>query len=299
MNFTGAFIGDITGSVYEWNNAQTFNEIEIMKAGSHPTDDSVLTVAIMEWLMKTNKATTSDQREVLIKCLRDAYKRHPKAGYGSMFNKWAQSSEDEPTDSYGNGAAMRVSPCGFVADSLEEAENLAKLSAEVSHNHKDAIEGAQAIAAAIYMARTGHRMEHIRKYLQDKYNYDLDRSCISIHGSHSFTAMARTTVQEALIAFFEGEDFRSVLRYAIYVGGDSDTIAAMACAIAGAKYGISSRLSENALSFFGGVDLQIISDFAAFVTKCVGNKGEDGDNFNYDFKAKFYNAGVPTKEDYK
>lgn len=259
MNVLGAIIGDICGSTYEWNNETDINKIELFKKGSRFTDDTVLTIAVMDWLVQTG-GSGDKSMEVLIKCLQKWANKYPKAGYGGMFRKWLTTDGNEPINSFGNGSAMRVSACGFAANSIEEAMDLAKKSAEVTHNHPEGVKGAQAVAVAIYLARTGCNMEEIRKNIGTRFGYDL-HTPVEERPKHKFDATCQVTVPEAFMAFFNNIDYEQTIIEAIAIGGDSDTIAAIAGSIAGAYYGVPSYLTEKAIEILPTEMFNVISTF--------------------------------------
>lgn len=243
MQYIGALIGDYCGSIYEWNNTheESPDSIEILKNGKF-TDDSVLTVSIMDWLFKTGGKNTS----LLTEIMRKWAKKYPNAGYGGKFKVWVESNTNEPINSYGNGAGMRVSPCAFYANTLEECLDLAKKSAEVTHNHEEGIRGAQAISEAIYLARSGAGKQDIKRVIEEDFKYDLSKPLDEIgRRAHKFDATCQITVPEAIICFLESHDFIDCIRKSIWIGGDSDTIAAMACSIAEPYYGLPHFIMEQ------------------------------------------------------
>lgn len=264
MNILGAIIGDICGSVYEWNNETDIYKIELFKDGCRPTDDSVLTCAVMDWLKSTNTAKSDNEQKTLISKLREYAQDFPKAGYGTMFRKWVWENSEEPIGSFGNGSAMRVSACGFMAKSIGEAMNLAKKSAEVTHNHPEGIKGAQATAVAIFMARMGYDKDMILDELKARFDYDLNTP-LSERPKHKFDATCQVTVPEAIRAFIEGKDFMDVIEKAIAIGGDSDTIAAIAGGIAGAYYGVPSFMAEKAIELLPAKLYRTVCDFNEYL----------------------------------
>jgi len=242
MQYIGALIGDYCGSIYEWNNTheESPDTIEILKDGKF-TDDSVLTVAIMEWLV-----STGGKSEELAEYLKDWATNYPDAGYGGKFRTWVLSDSNDPINSFGNGAGMRVSPCAFYANTLDECLDLAKKSAEVTHNHEEGIKGAQAIAEAIYLARSGAGKQDMKRILEEDFKYDLSKPINEIGIKfHKFDATCQVTVPEAIICFLESRDFIDCIRKSIWIGGDSDTIAAMACSIAEPYYGLPHFIMED------------------------------------------------------
>ena len=222
----GGITGDVIGSVFEWNNIKT-TQFPLISEFSGFTDDTVLTVAIADALLND-----LDYSYVLKKW----GNRYPRAGYGGNFILWLNTTDNKPYNSWGNGSAMRVSPIGYFFDSLEETLKAAKQSAEVTHNHPEGIKGAQATAAAIYLARTGKTKQEIKEYIESNFNYDLSRRIDDIRLIYSFDVSCQGSVPESIIAFLESEDFESAIRLAISLGGDSDTIACITGSIAHAFY---------------------------------------------------------------
>lgn len=250
----GAIVGDIAGSTYETSNFK-FESCEIFQPGSHFTDDTVLTLA------------TAD-RFVFEESYAGNYRRfgrnYPAAGYGREFQNWLQSENPRPYYSSGNGAAMRASPIGWIAKDIHWALKEAQSSAEVTHDHPSGIKGAQAIVAAVFLARTGQSKEEIRSFLECQFGYELRKDIAEIRPSYYFTASSDATVPVAITAFLESRSFEDALRKAISVGGDSDTIACMAGAIAHAFYGgMPSRMIEYCESCLDGAQLSILQDFWA------------------------------------
>lgn len=234
----GAIIGDIVGSVYEFDNTKDYN-FHLLTPRSRFTDDTVMTLAVAKWL--TEDKTHS--HEYLVQCMRELGLKYPLAGYGGNFLRWLAQSNPQPYNSWGNGSGMRVSPVAFYAHSLEETLELAKTSAEVTHNHPEGIKGAQAIAAVAFLARQGNTKEELREYLETTFGYDLHRTIEDIRSGYTYDMSCMGSVPEAVIAFLDGQDFESTIRNAISIGGDSDTIAAMAGGIAQAAYGVPKALS--------------------------------------------------------
>lgn len=234
----GTIFGDIAGSTHEYNPVKNY-DFELIENNSHFTDDTVMTIAIANWLLQDRS------KETLIKEMQTIGQKYPQAGYGGTFRMWLVDADPQPYNSWGNGSAMRVSPCGWVANSLEEAEELAKISAEVTHNHPEGIKGAQAIAAAIYLARTEHSKQFIKNYITETYGYNLDRTVQSIiDNGYSFHVSCQKSVPEAIIAFLDSDDFESAIRNAVVLGGDADTQAAITGSIAEAFYGFPEEYKE-------------------------------------------------------
>jgi ADP-ribosylglycohydrolase len=216
-----------------------------------------MTIAVADWV--TNKRQT-DRHLALY--LREWGRKYPNRGYGGMFLRWLLSKElSSPYNSFGNGSAMRVSPCGFYAQSLDEALFLAKQSAEVTHNHPEGIKGAQSVAAAIYLAKTGSTKAIIKEYIENNFGYDLSRTCDEIRRVYKFNETCQETCPEAIIAFLESHDYESAIRLGISLGGDSDTIGAITGGIASAYYGIPDSIIEEVKRFIPFEFIDIVEKF--------------------------------------
>ncbi len=222
----GAIIGDVVGSVYEWNNIKT-TEFPLFKSVSKFTDDTVLTIAVADALLHD-----LDYAETFKKYTH----KYPGRGYGGNFSRWAKSEGNEPYNSWGNGSAMRVSPVGWAFDSLQIILDQAKKSADVTHNHPEGIKGAQAVASAIFFARLGEEKKIIKGFITEEFGYDLDRTLDEIRPAYKFDVSCQGTVPEAIIAFLESENFEDAIRKAISIGGDSDTLTCITGSIAEAFY---------------------------------------------------------------
>lgn len=223
----GAIAGDVIGSCYEFSPVNTVDFKLFNGDSSRFTDDTVMTVANADWLL------TGDS---LLGVMQDYGNRYITAGYGGMFFQWLRAYDPKPYNSFGNGSAMRVSPVGWAFDTLEETLNAAKRSAEVTHNHPEGIKGAQAVAAAIYLARTGKSKQAIRQYVEKNFGYDLNRTCDEIRRTYSFDETCQGTVPESIIAFLESTDYESAIRLTISLNGDADTMGAITGGIAEAFY---------------------------------------------------------------
>ena len=248
----GAIIGDIVGSRFEWDNYRA-TDFEFAHEECFFTDDSVMTIAVAEWLMAkdmkyTNRYIYDHAGDDLAPILREWGLRYPNAGYGGMFYFWIFSRDTnmhKPYNSYGNGSGMRVSPVGFYARSLKEALKLAEESAEVTHNHPEGIKGAQAIASAIYLARMGKSKQEIKEYIESEFDYDLSRTCDEIRPDYCFNETCQGCCPEAIIAFLEGKSFIDVIRTAVSLGGDCDTLTCIAGSVAEAFYGVPEELKAE------------------------------------------------------
>lgn len=242
----GAIIGDIVGSRFEWNNYRA-KDFELFTDECFATDDSIMTLAIGKALM-SSKADWSDLAEQAVRCMQEIGRPYPNCGYGGRFWDWMYSNHPQPYDSFGNGAAMRISACGLLAKSLEEAKFLSKTVTEVTHNHPEGIKGAEATTVAIYMARTGSTIDTIREVIDRKY-YPMNFTLEEIRNTYQFNETCQNTVPQALMAFFESNSFEDAIRNAISVGGDSDTLAAITGGVAEAYYTVPEELRCKALSY--------------------------------------------------
>ena len=249
----GALIGDTVGSIYEsrTRNIKT-TDFPLFSKRSHFTDDSVMTIAVADWLLHDTNRSQQGLEQSLVKWGH----KYPHAGYGGAFKRWLfqpevlltmQSGYEEtmkgvpegtrhPYNSFGNGSAMRASACGWLAQSVEDALDLGRRSAMITHNHPEGIKGAQAVATAIYLARTGSTKAEIHQYIESTFGYDLSRKCDDIRPTYHFDVSCQGTLPAALAAFFDSHDFESAVRLAVSLGGDSDTIACITGAIAEAFY---------------------------------------------------------------
>lgn len=258
----GAILGDMIGAPYEFDRSPKVKEFPLFGRQSQFTDDSVMTIAVAEALMDTLGKTDEEIRTALIASMRKWGARYPYAGYGTMFYRWLQSRHPEPYGSYGNGSAMRVSSAGWLYDTLEETRHMARLTAEVTHNHPEGIKGAEAAASAIFLARMGRSKEEIRDYIAREFGYDLSRTCDEIRPTYHHVETCQKTVPEAVTAFMEGTDWEDVIRTAVSLGGDCDTLTCIAGGIAEACYGIpkeiakegKNRLTEDMLSVLNRFD---------------------------------------------
>ena len=229
----GAIAGDCFGAAYEFHPVK-HGDFDIYKEPRF-TDDTVMTLAVAKWLT----IDPEHSHEKLVECMKELGRKYMFAGYGQKFLRWIISRKTEPYNSYGNGSAMRVSPCGFYAKSLDEALLLAKISAEVTHNHPEGIKGAQAIAACIFLARQGKDKKQICDYVEAHFEgYNLHRTLAEIRPDYGFTDTCQTSVPESIISYLEADSYTSAIRNAISLGGDADTMACMAGGIAVATKGM-------------------------------------------------------------
>lgn len=223
----GAIVGDIIGSTYEFLGEKRY-DILLFAHGSTFTDDTVLTVAVAESLLTGMNCVDT---------FKEFSRRHPKRGYGSHYYQWMKSDNRLPYNSWGNGSAMRVSPVAWARDTLEEVLAEAERSAAVTHDHPEGIKGAQAIAMAVFLARIGADKQEIRTQVTATFDYDLDRTPDEIRPDYRFDVSCQGSVPESIICFLHSESYEDAIRIAASLGGDVDTMAAMAGGIAEAYYG--------------------------------------------------------------
>lgn len=239
----GAILGDIIGSPFEFDRGDKTKDFKLFSRRSHFTDDSVMTLAVCEALLKVGQdATVKEIEDAVITSMQSWGRRYPHAGYGGYFRRWLTACHSEPYNSFGNGSAMRVSAAGWLYDSLEKTRTVAKATANVTHNHPEGIKGAEATASAIFMARNGSSKKEIKKYIENEFHYDLNRTLDEIRPSYHMDETCQKTVPEAIIAFLEATDFEDAIRNAVSLGGDTDTLGAITGSIAEAYYGIPEWL---------------------------------------------------------
>ncbi|MBR1741620.1 MAG: ADP-ribosylglycohydrolase family protein [Lachnospiraceae bacterium] len=242
----GAILGDIIGSPYEFYRGNKTKEFELFSEDSVFTDDTVMTVAVAEALMDAGTGVTgTEMKERLVKSMQKWGRKYSYAGYGGMFYRWLFSDMTEPYNSFGNGSAMRVSSVGWLYDTLEKTREVARWTAEVTHNHPEGVKGAEAVASVIFMARNGADKSTIKRYVEDNFGYDLSRTCDEIRQGYRNMATCQNTVPEAVTAFLEGQDFETVIRTAVSLGGDCDTLADIAGAMGEAFYGVPVNLQQE------------------------------------------------------
>ena len=255
----GAIIGDIVGSPYEFdeNNIKT-TEFPLFSGASHFTDDTVMTLAMAEGLM--NGCASESAAEAHIAAAMKKYgSLYPNAGYGANFSSWLRSDDTKPYNSFGNGSAMRVSPVAWVFDDLLTVERYAAACARVTHNHPEGIKGAQATAAAIFLARKNAMKDTIRDYIESKYGYNLRRTLDEIRPGYRHVESCQETVPEAIIAFLESNGFEDAIRKAVSLGGDSDTLAAITGSIAEGAYGVPDEMKKHVFSRLDGDLLSVLA----------------------------------------
>lgn len=256
----GAIAGDIIGSHYEYLNDKRY-DFELFTNGSFFTDDTVMTLAVARWIMESETLSAAD----LVKSMSNLGRKYPDAGYGPGFKSWIWSDTHKPYNSYGNGAAMRVSPVALYAHNLNEALELAYITAAVSHNHPEGIKGAQATAAAIYMARNGYTKKQIRELISVMFGYYLYRTIDEIRPRYEWNDICQQSVPESIIAFLDGKDFEDVVRLAVSLGGDADTLGAISGSIAACVYPIPEWIAKECEKRLSPDLLKIMKDFEKYV----------------------------------
>ena len=258
----GAIAGDVIGSAYEFNPTRD-HDFELFTPKSTFTDDTVLTMANAQWLLEDKQHT----HEKLVNIMLDFCWKYPGRGYGGRFANWIHDKNPQPYNSFGNGSAMRVSPVGYYAKTLDEALELAKISAEVTHNHPEGIKGAQAAAAAIFLARQGKSKQEIREYVENTFNYDLSRTLEEIRPTFTFDETCQRTVPEAITCFIEGKDYEDVVRLSVALAGDADTIAAIAGSISSAVDDVPNEISQPSIALLSEEFCSILLRFNELVAQ--------------------------------
>lgn len=264
----GAILGDIIGSPFEFDRGDKTKDFKLFSRRSHFTDDSVMTLAVCEALLKVGQdATVKEIEDAVISSMQSWGRRYPHEGYGGYFRCWLTARHPEPYNSFGNGSAMRVSAAGWLYDSLEKTRVVAKATANVTHNHPEGIKGAEATASAIFMARNGSSKEEIKKYIENEFHYDLNRTLDEIRPSFNMDETCQKTVPEAIIAFLEARDFEDAIRNAVSLGGDTDTLGAITGSIAEAYFGISETLISECRNRINKDMRDVVDAFYSLVRK--------------------------------
>lgn len=246
----GAIIGDIVGSRFEFDRGNKSKEFELFTRDCYFTDDTVMSAAVAEALLDAGR--DADEKTIknnLIRSMKKWGQKYPDAGYGGRFISWVLADDPEPYGSYGNGSGMRVSPAGWLYDSIERTREVARWTSEVTHNHPEGVKGAESTAAAIFMARNNASKEEIRKYIADEFGYDLSRTLNDIRPAYHHVEDCMRTMPEAFECFLESESYEDCLRNVVSIGGDTDTLGAIAGAIAEPFWGIPESLKAKAYEF--------------------------------------------------
>lgn len=309
----GAIVGDIIGSVYEFNNTKRYN-FNLFTPCSNYTDDSIMSIAVAQWLLEDEIHTLQNLEDIMVSIAKEY--PCPIGGYGGGFNVWLfdhkhlHSYEEKygdlpyqsktgrhPYGSWGNGSAMRASACGWFFDTLEETERIAALSAIITHNHPEGIKGAQATAAAIWLARKGKSKVEIKDYITLRYDYDLNRTYEYLNLTYKWESSCQGTVPEAIIAFLESDNFEDAMRKAVSMGGDSDTLACITGGIAEAFYGgvpeqIGSEVWGKLPDSFKNI-ISLMADKTSYGKVFYGNKTRE-QHINAE-QQKYYNGTIRQK----
>lgn len=257
----GAILGDMIGEPYEFDRGSKTKEFPLFSKGPKFTDDTVMTIAVAEGLMDSIGKSDDEIRKALVDSMQRWGARYPHAGYGGMFSRWLHSEDPQPYGSYGNGSAMRVSSAGWLFDSFDDTWKKARLTAEVTHNHPEGIKGAECVSTVIWMARHGKTKDEIRAFVEDTFGYDLSRTCDEIRPGYHHVESCQETVPEAITAFLEGKDFEDVIRTAVSLGGDCDTLTCIAGSMAEAFYGVPPQLIQRCETLIPYDMLQVVQRF--------------------------------------
>ena len=253
----GAIIGDMVGSIYEFRNYKATDFEPFLSRSAYFTDDTIMTIAVADGLLNNRDPQDS---------LRDWGRRYwSNGGWGQRFASWLSTPDPQPYDSFGNGAAMRISAVAWLSDSYEEAMRNADRFTEISHNHPEGMKAARATVSAIWWAREGLSADQIRQQIVEMFEYDMDRTTDEIRPTYFFSEASQKSVPEALVCALEGNSYEEVVRLAISIGGDSDTIAAIAGSVAEARFGIPEKFVNQAKGLLQKDMLDIYEQFARVV----------------------------------
>lgn len=256
----GAILGDIIGSPYEFDRGSKSKDFPLFSPDSTYTDDSVMTLAVADAFLGAPQEDAVIRKR-LIQSMQHYGRKFPYAGYGGMFRRWLKSPDPQPYGSYGNGSAMRVSSVAWLYDDLDTVRRMARLSAEVTHNHPEGIKGAEATASAIFLARTGSSKAEIKAYVEKQFGYDLSRTCDEIRPDYHHVESCQETVPEAITVFLEGDSFEDVIRTAVSLGGDCDTLTCIAGSIAEGHYGVPEDLKRKCEQLLPSDLITCVRDF--------------------------------------
>lgn len=253
----GAIVGDIIGSVYEWNNIKT-KDFPLFSDGCFFTDDSILTIALADSILSSTPYVDN---------LKRFYRWYPDGGYGGSFHQWAQSLNTEPYNSWGNGAAMRISPVGYAYNDLDTVLQKAKEFTKITHSHPEGIKGGQATAAAIFLARTGKSKLEIKEFVETRFQYDLSKHVDEIRPTYKFDVSSQGTVPQAVRAFIDSTSFDDAIRTAVSLGGDTDTLTCITGGIAQAFYkGVPESIQSKVYAILDERLGKITKEFANMVS---------------------------------
>ncbi len=261
----GALLGDMIGAPYEFDRGGKTKAFPLFVQESRFTDDSVMTAAVADALMESRGKSDAAIRAALVRCMQRWGRAYPHAGYGGRFRKWLHTEDPQPNGSFGNGSAMRVSAAGWLFDDLAETRHAAALTAEVSHNHPEGIKGAEAAAAAIFLARTGSSKAEIRAYTEREFGYDLSRTCAELRPGNHHDETCQVTMPLVFAAFLESTGFEDAIRNAVSLGGDTDTVACITGSIAEAFYGVPEEIAAEGRRRLPADLLDVLDRFQAAI----------------------------------
>ena len=260
----GAILGDIIGCPYEFDRGNKTKDFPLFSGCSEFTDDTVMTIAVADAFLSVQPDTDDGTiRQRVAAKMRKYGRLYPHAGYGVRFCRWLSAKDPQPYGSYGNGSAMRVSAVGWLYDDLETVRRMAGLSAEVTHNHPEGIKGAEAVASAVFLARTGSTKAEIKAYIEENFHYNLSRTCDEIRPNYYHVESCQETVPEAITAFLEGASFEDVIRTAVSLGGDCDTLTCIAGSMAEGFYGVPAELKAQCRRMLTADILEVLDRFEA------------------------------------
>lgn len=264
----GAILGDIIGSPYEFNRGNKSKVFPLFSKKSTYTDDTVMTLAVGITFLDAQPDASDDWiLRLLANRMRQFGKMYPNAGYGGMFHQWLRNPDCGAYNSFGNGSAMRVSSVAWLYNDLDAVRHAARLSAEITHNHPEGIKGAEATASAIFLARTGSSKADIKEYIEHEFGYDLSRTCDEIRPNYYHTETCMETVPEAITAFLEGDSFEDVIRTAVSIGGDCDTLTAIAGSVAEGFYGVPAELKEECYNRLPEPLFKVLKEFEEYLER--------------------------------
>jgi len=265
----GAIFGDVIGSRFEFDRGGKTKEFKLFTEEDEFTDDTAMTVAVAEALMNAGLDADADTiRQEVIRSMREWARKYPEAGYGGRFLKWLFFTNDpKPYNSFGNGSAMRVSAVGWLYDSLERTREVAKATADVTHNHPEGIKGAECTAAVMYLGRTGHSKEEIAEYVIKEFGYEFSETLDQMRLRHEHVESCQDSLPKALRSFMDGTSYEDVVRNAVSLGGDTDTLAAIAGAMAETFYGIPDEIMAEGIEFVPEDMMEVVERFYEIISK--------------------------------
>jgi ADP-ribosylglycohydrolase len=265
-NMYGAILGDIIGQPYEDDLHTETKDFPLFTENPEFSDDTVMTIAICDGILSAGlNSDEAKMKKAMIESMHKWGNDYLAAGYGGTFYHWLIAKSYEPYNSFGNGSAMRVSPIGWFFETLERTREVARWSAEVTHNHPEGIKGAESVASVIWLCRKGKSKDEIKTFIQNEFGYDLSRTCNQIRSEYTFDVSCQGTVPQAITAFLEGCDFEDVIRTAVSLGGDSDTLTCIAGSMAEAFYGVPQNLKQKCLELTTSQMHDVIKNFDKFI----------------------------------